>query len=105
QRVWDFGDGNTDSAQNPIHTYPINGTYNVTLTVYDSCNNTNSIIQAVNTCNGFIVDFSFTINGNTILFSDSTEGFPASWSWNFGDGDSSHLQNPSHSYTNGGVYN
>jgi len=32
---WDFGDGDTDSAQSPLHSYTKEGTYNVTLTVYD----------------------------------------------------------------------
>lgn len=31
--LWDFGDGNTDTTQNPVHTYGANGTYTVTLTV------------------------------------------------------------------------
>lgn len=30
---WDFGDGNTSTVQNPVHTYSANGTYMVTLTV------------------------------------------------------------------------
>ena len=31
--AWDFGDGNTSSEQNPVHTYNDNGTYEVSLTV------------------------------------------------------------------------
>jgi PKD repeat protein len=31
--AWDFGDGNTSSAQHPVHTYASDGTYDVTLTV------------------------------------------------------------------------
>ncbi len=30
--LWDFGDGNTDTAQNPTHTYTSSGTYTVSLT-------------------------------------------------------------------------
>jgi len=33
---WDFGDGNTSTAQNPIHTYTAFGTFTVTLTVTDT---------------------------------------------------------------------
>ena len=28
---WDFGDGNTSIAQNPTHTYTVDGTYDVKL--------------------------------------------------------------------------
>jgi hypothetical protein len=34
---WDFGDGNTSTVTNPFHTYAAAGTYQVTLTVTDSC--------------------------------------------------------------------
>ncbi len=32
---WDFGDGVTDTAQHPVHTYAVTGSYNVCLTVYN----------------------------------------------------------------------
>ena len=31
--AWDFGDGNTSSEQNPVHTYQNNGTYEVSLVI------------------------------------------------------------------------
>ncbi len=31
--AWDFGDGNTSSLENPVHSYARGGTYSVTLTV------------------------------------------------------------------------
>ena len=31
--IWDFGDGNSSSLQNPSHTYATPGTYSVSLTV------------------------------------------------------------------------
>jgi len=33
--AWDFGDGSTSNAANPLHTYTNTGTYNATLTVTD----------------------------------------------------------------------
>ncbi len=36
-RLWDFGDGSTSSARNPIHTYFAPGDYDVTLTVTGPC--------------------------------------------------------------------
>lgn len=34
--LWDFGDGNTSTDQNPTHTYAANGNYTVTLTASNS---------------------------------------------------------------------
>jgi PKD repeat protein len=34
---WVFGDGGTSSTQNPLHTYTVPGTYDVTLTVTNAC--------------------------------------------------------------------
>ncbi len=39
--LWDFGDGNTSTLENPTHSYAANGTYTVTLTV-SNCGGTNS---------------------------------------------------------------
>ncbi|MEZ4777586.1 MAG: PKD domain-containing protein [Bacteroidia bacterium] len=37
---WDFGDTNTSTDLNPVHTYSVNGIYTVTLTAYNGCGNT-----------------------------------------------------------------
>lgn len=39
--AWDFGDGNTSTQQNPIHTYATEGSYTVCLTVTDDCGSDN----------------------------------------------------------------
>ena len=40
----------------------------------------------------------------TVKFTDQSNGSPISWKWNFGDGDSSMVQHPTHTYTNYGQY-
>ena len=47
--LWDFGDGNTSSLQNPSHTYAIEGNYTVCLTATDvnGCSDTTCIPTGV----------------------------------------------------------
>lgn len=49
---WDFGDGNSSTAQNPSHAYAANGTYTVGLTVTDNDGNTGSTSQSVTVNDG-----------------------------------------------------
>lgn len=43
-------------------------------------------------------------NGIPVSFADDSQGNPQSWLWNFGDGSSSTLQNPSHTFAEPGTY-
>ena len=101
---WDFGDGTTSSLQNPTHTYATGGTYNVCLTASNSCGN-DVICQAVTVCAPMTPNFNFSANLLAVNFTDITTGAPTSWAWDFGDGTTSSLQNPSHSYAIPGTYN
>lgn len=40
-----------------------------------------------------------------VIFQDFSSNAAISWAWDFGDGNSSTLQNPTHSYTQDGTYN
>lgn len=52
-----------------------------------------------------VADFDYTCTGNLqVDFTDLSETCPDGWSWDFGDGNSSTAQNPSHTYAAGGVY-
>ena len=42
--------------------------------------------------------------GDNIQFSGSSFGSATTWNWNFGDGNTSNLQNPSHTYSSVGNY-
>lgn len=52
----------------------------------------------------FAADRTLSCNG-TIQFTDQSQNLPTSWLWNFGDGNTSTLQNPSHTYSLSGNYN
>lgn len=50
-----------------------------------------------------IIDFSYATNGQTVQFTDASPN-ATSWSWDFGDGNTSSVQNPLHTYAADGVY-
>lgn len=49
---WDFGDGNTDTVQNPSHTYAVDGTYDVTLITTNTFGEDTLVVPGAVTVNG-----------------------------------------------------
>ena len=49
-------------------------------------------------------DFSFSVDNLTVVFTDTSTGQPRQWLWDFGDGNTSRLQNPIHTYSIAGAY-
>ena len=110
--TWDFGDSNTSTDQNPTHIYLAAGTYSVSLTA------TNSYGSDIYTQNDLIIvndasiaqfaDFSATptsiSSGYVVNFTDLSTNYPTTWTWDFGDGNSSSLQNPTNTYNSSGIY-
>ncbi|MGI8892777.1 MAG: PKD domain-containing protein, partial [Bacteroidia bacterium] len=112
--LWDFGDGGTSTLANPIYTYQVAGQYSVTLTV---SNNNCSITYTMSP-----TSFGSGAGGMdpgpgpgpepvsiagcapfTAQFNDPTLN-STDWLWIFGDGNTSTLQNPTHTYYNPGIY-
>ncbi|PKP44808.1 MAG: hypothetical protein CVT95_10690, partial [Bacteroidetes bacterium HGW-Bacteroidetes-12] len=122
---WNFGDGPSSStAQNPTYTYSAPGTYIVTLITTSNAGCSDTITQTITINPLPVSDFDFIINGvssslgllggclNTagvISFANnSTVAVPdniTSYNWDFGDGNTSTLQSPTHTYTAAGTYN
>ncbi len=44
------------------------------------------------------------LTGDPVAFTDTSSGNPTGWQWTFGDGGSSTVRNPSHSFANAGRY-
>ena len=101
--LWDFGDGNTSTQQNPTHVYASPGTRVVCVTVSDTCG-TDSLCQTINVCPPPVTSFTQSANNQTITFGDQTTGGATSWLWDFGDGNTSTQQNPTHTYASTGNY-
>lgn len=49
-------------------------------------------------------DFTFSTRNLLVAFEDTTDGRTTSWLWNFGDGNTSTRQNPTHTYAEPGTY-
>jgi PKD repeat protein len=106
---WDFGDGNTSSEENPSHTYSSAGTYTVELTVENNYgSDTEKKTDYISVGSAPTADFSAGQTevqpGNSVQFTDESTESPTSWSWDFGDGNTSSEQNPSHTYSSAGTY-
>ncbi|MCE1204448.1 MAG: PKD domain-containing protein [Holophagaceae bacterium] len=52
----------------------------------------------------FTVSPGSPIAGQDVTFTDATTGSPTTWSWSFGDGVTSSVQNPSHTFAAAGTY-
>lgn len=102
---WSFGDGNTSTLQHPEHLYTASGSYSVKLTVTDKFGCSDDTTITVNILAGAIANFSWTINGLTATFiNNSTFNPEFAVFWNFGDGTSSNLFAPTHTYSSLGAY-
>jgi PKD repeat protein len=99
---WDFGDGYSSSLVNPTHQYDLQGKYYVCLTVQDSCGSATHC-DTVHTCTPMGTKFGSQQHGHLVSFADSSQ-YATSWIWNFGDGFSSILENPTHYYEDPGTY-
>jgi PKD repeat protein len=111
--LWEFGDGTTSTEQNPVHTYTLAGTYAVCLTITSadgSC--TDHFCQDVvvhhpvtPVCHA---GFSFQSDGSGMVvhFNNSSTGTTATtqYTWQFGDGTTSHEHSPVYTYSHTGHY-
>jgi|GEM_PF-2072104 len=105
--LWQFGDNTAPSTQqNPQHTYAACGYYAVTLSIFTTslCNST--FTDTVFVSQGALPSFAFSVdttNGD-VTFNGSPASPALIYNWNFGDGDSSAVQNPVHTYDSSGAY-
>jgi cytochrome c len=113
---WDFGDGGTSLRQNPDHTYGQPGTYTAKVTVKDPKGATGTATVEVVVTNppGNVAPTVEATGDPTagkpplaVQFSatgSDPDGDALTYKWDFGDGGTSLLQNPSHTYATAGTY-
>lgn len=112
---WDFGNGDTAIGVSTLYEYTKIGIYTVTLTINDG-NGGSDIDTTEIEVFDVNIDFeaSFTANATSgtlpliVVFDSSSSLFPdasaINYTWNFGDGTTSSVENPSHTYTDTGSY-
>lgn len=109
---WDFGTGNpadTSVLFEPTFNYPSLGTYPITLIAQKGtlCADTAYYTLVVSDLLGNFSLPDTVCIGETAAFNDLSvpafNGVVDQWLWDFGDGQTSNLQNPTHSYTVSGL--
>ncbi len=106
---WDFGDGNTSTAENPIHEYASDGTYLASLIAMNGCGSDTSVRQIIISTDaiaGFTANTLEGCPGVTIEFIDQSSANTTEWSWIFEGGSptNSSEQDPVVSYDSPGTY-
>ncbi|WP_416439162.1 PKD domain-containing protein [Phnomibacter sp. MR] len=114
QFLWQFGDGTTSTAANPVKNYTVPGIYVVKLIVVDSstCNIIDSLQQTITVSGKPTADFSFTplpAQENVITTFTNLSTVVPQYKWFFGDGDSlltfRRDTTVRHQYNQTGTYN
>ncbi len=114
--AWSWGDGSPNSAGRvALHNYASYGAYTVTLTVTDAAGQTATVSQnilveeAARTNLVPVADFEVDMGGGgtnaAMQFHDRSEdadGSIVAWHWDFGDGTTSNLTDPTHRYAGDG---
>src|SRR5690606_6687507 len=111
--LWDFDDGETSTAQNPVHSYRDTGTFAVKLTPFNNgCPGTPVIKADLFRKDPPVANFDFEVNCSNrlmVTFSNTSIVEPSlgdiAYAWDFGDGSASTDENPPvHTYSANGKY-
>jgi len=101
---WDFGDGTSSELKKPVQVYQKGGCYPVTLTRYiDDCEFIHIVNQCIQVDTIATPDYSLTAGLGCeiphVVDFTSIASTAVEWHWDFGDGSTSTLANPSSDYT------
>jgi uncharacterized protein (TIGR02145 family) len=109
--TWDFGDGvGTSNSTNPDYTYTNSQAYTVKLITTSPNGCKDSVSQTITTSSIPVANFSFVPQnycaGAKVDFTNSStvDAGTLTYLWNFGNGQTSILSNPTTGYTNYGTY-
>lgn len=109
--IWDFGDSVRFIENNPVHTYYFNGVYSVSAIIQnegiqDTLYAENHITTQTNVDADILAMPKRGAAPLTVLFdAPINNGMATEYYWEFGDGLTSLLENPIHTYEENGIYN
>ena len=115
--IWNFGDGETSTDQNPQHTFQTAGNYTVSLTVTDDDGGEDTLEEGLVVVDptvenqpptaSFSVSESLVQKGVEVSFtngSTDSDGVIETYTWDFGDGNTSSQEDPTHFYSTTGSF-
>lgn len=106
--LWNFGNGQTSTAQSPLHSYSNAGTYSVNVLVTSNNGCTHSNTQTIQVRPAPTVQFNVSnaceLNNLNLVNTSTISSGNLSYNWNFGDATTSTVNNPQKSYSAAGVY-
>tara|TARA_B100000809_G_scaffold159282_1_gene156660 strand:- start:4263 stop:7664 length:3402 start_codon:yes stop_codon:yes gene_type:complete len=114
QSHWAFGDGTTSNSTNPNHSFTVNGTFVVVLTINDSLSagsctdfffdtvTVTGVAVPLQCSSGFVI-YPDTLTGDITVVNSAT-GSNLTYLWDYGDGNTSTLQTPNYTYATSGPF-
>jgi PKD repeat protein len=111
--TWYFGDGEsfeevwTSDGSDPSHVYTEAGWYNVCLVIEtgSGCIDETCLEIYVGASDSLcMANFDYEIEDATVTFSNLSEGSSPAFTWTFGDGSFSYLENPVYTYSSTGEF-
>lgn len=112
---WDFGDGQYSYAMNPLHTFYSAGVYLVSITVTDDMGATGAYAAYITVTGNSNQPPQVSVSASplsgqaplTVGFNANAsdpDGYIASYTWSFGDGQYAYEASPVHTYQSTGAY-
>ena len=105
---WGFGDGTSASGSAVSHTYTSNGTYSVSMYIYDStanCDDTTYFSVTVSSLSNCNASFTFALDSTTpYKYNFTYTGTGGTAWWSLPNGGNSNTQNVSYTFAGAGNY-
>ena len=108
---WNFGDGGNSTLKDPIHIFPNTGTFSITYTVTSDSGCVSTTVKVITVTPRPTANFTMSPNPVTayenVFCTDQSipAGSPiVGWYWNFANGTTGNVQNPTTMYSDKGIF-